>query len=472
MPADMESINHDIHTHASCAQQLTKDAIRGLVTAVLIVLLAGCRPQPVTPTPTPTPMPTATPAATPTLNAQAVEYLNVFETVWQTVNDNYFDPDFGGLDWRAEHDRYEPLIAQAENDQALYRLLNQMLWQLGVSHTAAVPAGRWTSVEPVVSAEGTTGLDIRLLGGEAVITRVESGSSAEKAGLQPGFVLQSIDGIAIEQIIAEAETALPPPYNDRGRIEGLTRAILGRVYGTADTSVTIAYLDELSKPHEASLTRIRRERPAVMEGASLPPFFLEFEANRLEQDIGYIRFNTFHPDLILDMQGAIKSMADTRAIIIDLRGNPGGNPVATEALAAQFLKGRAHTVTYLTRGGPIDRFVEPAEGTYEGPLLVLIDALSTSASEEFAAGMQAIGRAVIIGQRSPGSAAGAEVKLLPNGGLLLFATVEMTVPDGTVIEGRGVIPDIQVELERELLLQGIDSQLEAAIDYIKGHSTP
>jgi carboxyl-terminal processing protease len=472
MEADMAEVNRSGQKDTFCARHLTTGTICHVLTMALVLLLASCSPQPITPTPTPTPAPTATPAATPTLSAQTLDYLNVFETVWQTVNDNYFDPDFGGLDWRAEHDRYEPLIAQAENDQVLYRLLNQMLWKLGVSHTAAVPAGRWTSVEPVVSAEGTTGLDFRLLGGEAVITCVQPGSSAEKAGLQPGFVLQSIDGVAIEQIIAETETGLPPPYNDRGRIEGLTRAILGRVYGTADTNVKLVYLDGHSKQHEASLTRIHRERSATMEGTSLPPFFLEFEAKHLEQEIGYIRFNTFHTDLIPDLRNAIRSMADARAIIIDLRGNPGGNPVATEALAAQFVKGRVHTVTYLTRGGPIDRFAEPAEETYEGLLLVLIDELSTSASEEFAAGMQAIGRAVIIGQRSPGSAAGAEVKLLPNGGLLLFATMEMTAPDGTVIEGRGVIPDIQLELERELLLQGIDSQLEAAIDYVERQGAP
>jgi C-terminal processing protease CtpA/Prc len=264
-------------------------------------------------------------------------------------------------------------FAKAENDQAFYQLLNQMLWKLNVSHMGVGPADTWSSAEPVVSAEGTTGLHIRLLGGGAVITRVRSGSSGEKAGLRPGSVLESIDGVAIEQIIAEAETDLGPPYNDRGRIEGLTRAILGRVFGTPDTCVTVVYLDEHSKPHESCIARIRRERSAVLEGTPLPPFFLEFETNRLEQDIAYIRFNTFHPDLIPDMQNAIKSMLDALGIIIDLRGNPGGNPVATQALAAQFVKERVRTGIYLSRAGPVDRIIEPAEETYEGPLLILID---------------------------------------------------------------------------------------------------
>jgi len=95
--------------------------------------------------------------------------------------------------------------------------------------------------------------------------------------------------------------------------------------------------------------------------------------------------------------------------------------------------------------------------------------MSYSQSEHFAAGLQAIGRAVIVGEQSPGGATGADVKVLPNGALLIHAVVTFVAPDGTVIEGRGVIPDIQVELDRELLLQGIDEQLEAAIDYIERH---
>jgi carboxyl-terminal processing protease len=433
----------------------------------MAILLAGCGRQPITPTPTPT----VTPAPTPTGSARTEEYLDVFETVWQTVNDTYFDPDFGGVDWRAEHDRTQPLIAEADNDQAFYQLLNQMLWKLNVSHTGVGPAAGWSSTEPVVAAEGTTGLDVRLLDGEAVITRVEPGSSGEKVGLRPGFVLESIDEISIEQIIAN--TQLGPPYNDRGRIEGLTRDILGRIYGTPDTCVTAVYLDERSQQHETCITRIRRERPAVMEGLALPPSFLEFEARRLEQDIGYIRFNTFHPDLIPDMQSAIRSMQHAPGIIVDLRGNPGGNPLAAEAFAARFLTERASLGTFKTREGALDRIVEPApaEEKYEGPVLILIDTLSYSASEYLAAAMQAIGRAVIIGQQSPGGVTGANVAALPNGAILIYPVLQIIAPDGTVLEGQGVIPDIKVELDRELLLQGIDSQLEAAIDYIEDQGT-
>ena len=68
-----------------------------------------------------------------------VDCSGCFETVWQTVNDRYFDPSFGGLDWAEVHDRYKPLIAAAESDEEFYKLLNQMLFELNVSHVGAVP---------------------------------------------------------------------------------------------------------------------------------------------------------------------------------------------------------------------------------------------------------------------------------------------------------------------------------------------
>ena len=80
--------------------------------------------------------------------------------------------------------------------------------------------------------------------------------------------------------------------------------------------------------------------------------------------------------------------------------------------------------------------------------------------------MQAVGRAVITGERSPGGATAMNMGILPNGALLGYPVAQLLAPDGTVVEGRGVIPDTSVTLERDQLLAGIDAQLQAAIDYL------
>jgi C-terminal processing protease CtpA/Prc len=97
---------------------------------------------------------------------------------------------------------------------------------------------------------------------------------------------------------------------------------------------------------------------------------------------------------------------------------------------------------------------------------VLIDVMSKSSSEFFAACTQAIGRSVVIGDRSPGSVGPAEIMPLPNGATFIYPVAQESTLDGTILEDHGVIPDIPVALDRALLSQGIDSQLEAATAYI------
>jgi carboxyl-terminal processing protease len=304
-----------------------------------------------------------------------------------------------------------------------------------------------------------------LLDDRAVITRVEAESPAERAGLRPGFVIQSIDRVSIEQLIADAQGHLSPPYNEQGRIDGLTRHLLSLIYGDHETCVALAYLDENDELHEQCIERIRRQRMAPMAGIPLPPAYLEFESGRLENGIGYIRFNTFHQNLIPDMVEAIATLRNAPGMIIDLRGNPGGDGRTGEWLACQFLDERALFGSLRTKTGTSEWYVA-GESVYAGPVVILIDALSYSCSEWYASGMQVVGRAVIIGERSPGGATAMNVKTLPNSASLGYPVAQLLAPDGTVLEGYGVIPDIAVTLDRNQLLEGIDAQLEAGINYI------
>ena len=116
------------------------------------------------------------------------------------------------------------------------------------------------------------------------------------------------------------------------------------------------------------------------------------------------------------------------------------------------------------------RTLVPVEAPYTRPVVVLIDEASLSSSELFAASLQAIGRAVIIGSRSPGYLLGANWKRLQNG-LYFIHTILQPIPaGGRIVEGEGVIPDITVSLDKAGLLAGRDSQLEAAITYIQAQA--
>src|SRR5207342_622340 len=90
------------------------------------------------------------------------------------------------------------------------------------------------------------------------------------------------------------------------------------------------------------------------------------------------------------------------------------------------------------------------------PGSILVDAMSGSVTECFAGGMQSIGRARVFGQTSMGQALPALFDSLPNGDLLIHAYGDFVTADGTRLEGRGVIPDEAVPLERADLLAGRD----------------
>lgn len=402
-------------------------------------------------------------AATAPCRSENKEYLNTFEIVWRKVNETYFDPAFGGLNWKDVHDCYRPQIAAAGNDEEFYRLVNKMLWELKVSHDNLVPPGSFALFEPLVFAEGSPGLDIRLLDGEAVITSVKPESPAHQAGLRPGHVIQAVDGIPVEEIVRETESRLSPPFNSRGRVAKTTKAILGRVYGAAGTEVAIAYSDSGAEKREAKIARAKRPGAAV--GPKGMFFFaLEFEARRLDSGIGYIRLNTLQPQYAAQISRAIRSMGDLHGIILDLRGNSGGE---IERMPDLFLRERALLYLRKARDGETKAFFEPADDAYKGPLVLLIDALSGSASELLAAGLQAAGRAVVVGERSPGAVMESDTMIFPNGAVFMYPVAQLAAPDGTVLEGHGVIPYIEAGLNRKRLLENIDSQLDAAVKYLE-----
>jgi carboxyl-terminal processing protease len=96
---------------------------------------------------------------------------------------------------------------------------------------------------------------------------------------------------------------------------------------------------------------------------------------------------------------------------------------------------------------------------YDGPVAIIVDAMSGSASECFAGGMQSIGRVRVFGQTTMGQALPALFDRLPNGDVMIHAYADFVTGDGTRLEGRGVVPDEPTPLAREDLLAGRDRAL-------------
>lgn len=416
-----------------------------------------------------------------------------FRVVWQTVKDEHFDQTFGGVDWDAVRLRFAPLAARVTNDAALHRLLQEMLNELRQSHFQIVPpesiprfdARRWGAEgagpeetpggpdgEEEVGNEELSermmngiGVDVRVLAGRLVITRVAAGGPAERAGLRPGFVIKSVDGDPVEEYVELALTETPVPPLTLVRIR--EEVLLDYLGGTPGTEVRVGYVDGENRERE---TLVKRERlPGELSPplGNLPPMYTELESKRLAGEVGYVRFSAFTPQLMERLCAALRSLSTARGIVIDLRGNPGGVMGVASGLAGLVTTSPSLLGTMRTRNGVMSLPSFPQKSPYTGPLVVLIDGLSGSTAEVLAASLQETGRAEVVGERSAGMVLGADTLKLPTGALFIYARASFITADGVALEGRGVTPDVEKKLDRESLLKGRDEQLEEAVRLVQ-----
>jgi len=235
------------------------------------------------------------------------------------------------------------------------------------------------------------------------------------------------------------------------------------VDGPRDIGVSVERRAETGQPATVGnlptmYVRVETEERRTMRGAA----------------VGVIRFNVWMPGVDPLFMRALDNYRSAAGIIVDLRGNPGGLAAMIMGISGHFLNERKPLGTMKTRDAELKFAANPrlvnAAGQrvepFSGPVAILVDAMTGSASECFAGGLQALGRARVFGQTSMGQALPAFFAKLPNGDVLIHATGDFVTADGTRLEGRGVVPDETVAITRSELLAGRDSTLEAALNWI------
>ncbi len=388
------------------------------------------------------------------------------DTVWQTVYEHHYDSTFGGLNWKDIHDRYDKLAATTKEDSSFIKLMNQMLRELKLSHYSVFRVEDAASSGSPSMSEGSIGIELGLFGNEAVITALNPDFPAAQAGMKLGYQIKSFNGKSIRQILSDVTAKHIPHFNERQMTKSMCREVTGYCFGQPGDTVVITYEDETGVSHDTRL-KMKQRTGGTKVSEELPTIYVDFKAERLAGNLGYISFSTFFPPADSLFLAALNSMKDIRGLIIDIRSSPGGMHEIGETIASRLVSKKTLFSVFQYRDSTVKVSVDPAPPIFEGPVAILINVMNGSASERFSACMQSIGRAKIIGEQSSGAVGPSNLKKLPDGASFLYLVAQSSTPDGTVLEGRGVIPDITVPLDRNALLKGRDTQIERAIDYLK-----
>ena len=385
-----------------------------------------------------------------------------FDSLWSKVARTYVDTGFVSTKWAEMRSSLRPRAERVTTREELDALLRDALAYIQDSHFYIIPARVATdeSSGEKSDGKGTTGLAVRFAEEKIVAWKVESGSPAWNAGIRPGQQIARISSkktdSAVKRVRSLPETAQPRALADM--LHSLNGLLNPPVGDTAHVW-TNSRLDLVAVPGTGRVSQF----------GNLPPIAALVSTSRVQTAsgcVGVIGFNIWLPELAPDLERAVSEVRSCEGIIVDLRGNPGGVGAMVMGFGGYFTDSTRSLGAMRTRQVTLNFVINPRASRFNGPLGILVDPMTASTSEIFAAGMQRIGRARVFGETSAGAALPALMERLPSGDVFVHAVADFTDPNGRRIEGSGAVPDETVPLKAADLAAGRDAALDAAVRWI------
>ncbi len=341
------------------------------------------------------------------------EGLNVVEQVWNIIFSDYVDMsklDSANLSRGAIQGMIEAL------DDPYTSYLEAEHYELGMS-----------SLEGVFDGIGAY---VTIDDKQLVIIAPIAESPADKAGIRAGDIIMEIDGEpVIDMSLAEA---------------------IIKIRGPKGTAVKLLVLHEGdTEPVEIEIIRARVEVPSII-----------FE---MRGNIAYITITQFSERTDSELSPVLQDIKEQNAagIILDLRGNPGGLLDIVVKVASHFIS-KGVVVEVMSNQGKIATLEVVTSPVTTGlPMVVLVDNTSASGSEVLSGALQDHHRAIVAGNTTFGKGSVNMLRRLNDGSGLYITTARWLTPNGRLIEGQGIEPDVTLEITGEDAVQW-------AMDYLTG----
>lgn len=361
----------------------------------------------------------------------------MFEHIWLRTKGIFYTPDMHGVDWEAAKVAYEKYLPSIGNSYEFAEMISEMIGELNVSHAGA----RYSRSIPMADETASLGIfwDYEFDGDGVKIEEVIVGGPLDKADLsiQPGMVIQKIDGVTLS---ADQDYA---KFLNRKADKFTLLEIVDPSTGSSQ-QITIKPIS-LREENQLLYRRwVKKNQEEVTEASN--------------GKLGYVHIPGMsdgpYRNVYEEMMGKYH---DTDAVIVDTRFNGGGDLVADLAM---FFTGEKF-LTYATE----DRDVgyEPT-ARWTKPTLAMFNEANYSDGHCFACGYTDLGIGKTVGMPTPGTCSFAGWESLPDGGRWGAVPISAKNKAGEWLENNETRPQFEVKNMPGKIDQGIDQQLEKAIE--------
>jgi carboxyl-terminal processing protease len=398
-------------------------------------------------------------------------------TIWAEAK--YAFPSFEqvpDLDWDRSFQDFVPRVAAAGDKDAYYWILMEFAGLLTDGHTSVLPP--WGYLRPDFD---NPPLEVQVVEDAFLVARAAETPEFKTQGIHVGLEITEIDGVKIRSYFEDSVNRYYPRgsahANDAVNIVYLLR-------GPRDSKVTLKVRDAARGEREVTLTR---NSTLPGGGPFLPRILLwmlaesALETESLPGGVRYIRIANFEDpamgDIFLDLIDTLDEAATT-GLLIDLRFSLGGRGDIAEKMIGALIdapvssphwKYPHYVAAHRNWGRPPEwstasNMIPARDGKrFMGPVVILTAGTASSTAEDFAISLREAGRALLVGERTAGSAGNPIERPLPGGGQFSMATFRAYLPDGGEYVGIGLKPDIGIGPTREDIRNGVDVVMEKGL---------
>ena len=384
---------------------------------------------------------------------------------WSEAKSNFVYFDELPFSWDSLYQATIPVVLAAKSDFEYFRELQRFVASLKDGHTSAYwPVELWNNWS-------TIPLLTRLIEGKMIVTAVLN-ETLDQKGIKIGLEIIKINGTDVHEYVS---TKIKP-YIESSTEQWLNLQAYGRegTRGKKSEEIRLTFKDDKNRIFEQSISNSMRDE------MDYRPMSL-FDFKIIDENIGVLKISSFWDDNYFEQFDAIyEKLTDIDALIIDIRGNSGGNSnnsayILSHLTSKQFKMSDWSSPLYIPAHAswnyPKEWYIQKSydynpirdKTIFNKPIVLLINEGTFSAAEDFCVGFRNMNRGIIIGTPSGGSTGNSIRFDLPRGGKLQICTKKDTYPNGTKFVGVGIIPDIEIKETVSSYLANIQSEVDKSL---------